>query len=208
MAVPVLRDCVEATLALQSRMLRASARRMENERRHLQALSRALPRPDSLFALPRQRFDAVSGGLRGALIRNLQRHRAAFVQAGALLRPRIVAAEIAKARDGAAELDARLGRVFRHGVGVLGARLENAARLLDSVSYRAVLARGFALVRGPDGTFRRRAAAVIPGEMLILAFADGDAQALAEGAGPKSPAKPAAKSGLRPGGKPGQGDLF
>jgi exodeoxyribonuclease VII large subunit len=211
MAVPVLRDCVEATLALQSRMLRASARRMENERRHVQALARALPRPDSLFSLPRQRFDAASGGLRGALIRNLQRHRAAFVQARALLRPRIVAAPIARARDSAAELDARLGRAFRHGVDGWTTRLENSARLLDSVSYRAVLARGFALVRGAHGDFRRRAASVVPGETLSLAFTDGNVQAVADGAGPtKAPAKSAAGPIAKPGPavKPGQGRLF
>src|SRR4030088_1924790 len=83
MAVPVLRDCAEALLALHQRLLRGTARLMEGQRRHLQALARALPRPDSLFALPRQRFDASSGRLRTALFQNLQRHAARFTRASA-----------------------------------------------------------------------------------------------------------------------------
>src|SRR6266700_1124902 len=108
MAVPVLRDCVDTMLTLHQRMLRGAARLMERQRRHLQALARALPRPDSLFALPRQRFDASSGRLRSALFQNLQRHKARFARASALMRPRIVKAEIQRGRECVADFDARL----------------------------------------------------------------------------------------------------
>jgi exodeoxyribonuclease VII large subunit len=53
--------------------------------------------------------------------------------------------------------------------------------VLDGISYRAVLARGFALVRGEGGVIRRRAAALNPGESLALVFADGEAAAVAAG---------------------------
>ncbi len=56
-------------------------------------------------------------------------------------------------------------------------RLNALARLLDGISYRAALERGFALVRGADGRVRRRAAAIAPGEKIILAFADGEVNA-------------------------------
>ena len=46
--------------------------------------------------------------------------------------------------------------------------------LLDALSYRKVLERGFALVRGEDSAVRRRADAIAPGESLTLTFADGD----------------------------------
>ena len=45
-------------------------------------------------------------------------------------------------------------------------RLESLSRVLDSISYRAVLERGFALVRGADGKIRRRAADIKAGEAL------------------------------------------
>ena len=79
-------------------------------------------------------------------------------------------------------------------------RLDALARVLEGVSYRGALERGFALVRGEDGKVRRRADQVASGEALSLAFADGDVAAVASGA----PAKP------KPRGKPGggQGSLF
>jgi exodeoxyribonuclease VII large subunit len=64
-----------------------------------------------------------------------------------------------------------------------------------------VLARGFALVKGADGGFKRRAAAIKPGEALTLTFADGEAKAVAGG-------KPEPKSARDAPKKPGQGDLF
>jgi exodeoxyribonuclease VII large subunit len=76
--------------------------------------------------------------------------------------------------------------------------LEGLARVLDSVSHKSVLERGFALVRGENGKVRRRAAAVKPGEALTLTFADGDKQAVAEGG-------PARAKGKKP---VDQGSLF
>jgi exodeoxyribonuclease VII large subunit len=182
MAVPVLRDCVETLLALQQRLLRGASRLLERQRRHLQALARALPRPDSLFALPRQRFDSSSGRLRHALFQNLQRHAARFAQASALLRPRIVNAEIQRGRESVADFDARLIRAFRHRVRRAEASLETTSRVLDSLSYRAVLARGFVLVRGADDVIKRHASAVKPGNELTLTFADGEVKATGVGA--------------------------
>jgi exodeoxyribonuclease VII large subunit len=202
MAVPVLRDCVENIFSLHQRLLRAASRGMEREHRHLQALARALPRPDSLFALPRQRFDASAGRLRTALFQNLQRHASVLERTTALLRPRIIRAEIERDRDCVEDFDARLTRAFRHRVRRAQASLDSCTRVLDSLSYRAVLARGFVLVRGADGALKRRAAAVKPGEALTLTFADGEAKAVSG-----SPAPRPARSGFFSRSK-GQGDLF
>ena len=196
MAVPVLRDLAETLLSLHRRGLRAASRLMDNRRRHLQGLARALPRADALFALPRQRFDSAGSRLRGALFQNLQRHRASFVQAAALLRPRIVAKEIAACRDNTAKLESRLERAYGHRVRKAKDSLEGCARVLESLSYRAILSRGFALVRGPLGELRRRASEIVPGERVALIFADAETRAIATKDKPIRSAKP------------GQGDLF
>jgi exodeoxyribonuclease VII large subunit len=196
MAVPVLRDLAEMLLSLQRRSLRAGSRLMESRRRHLQGLARALPRADALFALPRQRFDMAGSRLRGALFQNLQRHRASFVQAAALLRPRIIASEIAACRDNVSTLEKRLFRAYGHRVRRAQASLEGCARVLESVSYRAILNRGFALIRGPLGELRRRAGEVVPGERLALIFADAETRAVATRDKPIRAVKQ------------GQGDLF
>jgi exodeoxyribonuclease VII large subunit len=167
---------------------------------------RALPRPDGLFALPRQRFDAASERLRGASIQNVQRHHGRFAKAATLLRPRLLQAEVAKSRETALRLEARLGRAYHHRVTNAAHALQEGARVLESVSYRAVLARGFALIRGENGKFRRRKADVAGPEKLTIVFADGEvpARPLSEGAsGAKRDASVKPQRG-----KPGQGDLF
>ncbi len=74
--------------------------------------------------------------------------------------------------------------------------------MLDGLSYKSALERGFAMVRGEDGTIRRRAAQIASGEGLSLTFADGDVAAVASG----TPAAGKPKSRGKPGGN--QGSLF
>ena len=69
------------------------------------------------------------------------------------------------------------------------ARVEGLAARLEAVSYNAVLARGFALVQGPDGVTLTQASQVTPGANLTLTFQDGAVKATAAGGKPK-PAKP------------------
>jgi len=59
------------------------------------------------------------------------------------------------------------------------ARLEGFSARLESVSHKAVLARGYAAVFGADGHPLTTAAAVKPGAALRIAFADGDVRATA-----------------------------
>lgn len=61
--------------------------------------------------------------------------------------------------------------------------LTGQARVLQSVSYERVLARGFALVTRPDGALVRAAASVADGEALRLRFADGERDVTARSGG-------------------------
>jgi exodeoxyribonuclease VII large subunit len=159
-----------------------------------------LPRPETLFAQPRQRFDTAAERLSGALSRNLAAHRAELAQAAALLRPGVIARRFALARERAAMLEARARRAHLAHHAAAARALAALSRVLDGISYRAVLARGFALVRGEGGVIRRRAAALGPGESLALVFADGEAAAVAAGKAAK-PGKPKKTPG-------DQGSLF
>ena len=59
------------------------------------------------------------------------------------------------------------------------ARLNAVAQLLDAVSYRGVLARGFALVRDEKDKALRRRVEVTEGQLLSIEFADGNVAATA-----------------------------
>jgi exodeoxyribonuclease VII large subunit len=63
-------------------------------------------------------------------------------------------------------------------------RLDGAGARLGSVSYQAVLARGFALVQDAEGATLTAAADVPAGERLVLTFADGQVGTTADGAKP------------------------
>ena len=67
------------------------------------------------------------------------------------------------------------------------ARVETTARLLESFSYRGVLARGYAVVRDQRERPVTSATGVKSGAALSLEFHDGRAAALA--AGPSKPRK-------------------
>ncbi|THD66046.1 MAG: exodeoxyribonuclease VII large subunit [Bradyrhizobium sp.] len=95
------------------------------------------------------------------------------------------------------------------------ARVGHSGQLLAALSYRGVLARGFALVRDEQGFAVRAAAAIGPGARLNLEFADGRVAATADAdraaavhaakpvAGEPKPAAP--KRTVKPA---GQGSLF
>jgi exodeoxyribonuclease VII large subunit len=98
------------------------------------------------------------------------------------------------------------------------ARLGAAASLLGAVSYRGVLARGFALVRDEADLPLRRAAEVSQSERLRIEFADGLVAAVADGRAPEAPGAPKRvpldplpprpKRTRSRGGFEGQGSLF
>lgn len=206
MAVPVRADLLAQNLDLERRLLRCFSAGMERRRETLRHMGRALPRADQLFAQPRQRFDVASERLSNALRRNLDAHRRGFIQAAALLRPQGLKNRLGQANERVEALAARLDRCHKARLSEAARKLEGLTRILDSVSYRAVLARGFALVRTADGSLKREAAQISSGETLSLTFADGSVSVTAgEGGHPPASPKPRT-SGKKIPGK--QGDLF
>jgi exodeoxyribonuclease VII large subunit len=180
LAVPVLVD-LDAQLADLSRRARnCFDKGLSDRRRHLTQLARVLPRPEQLFASSRQRLDQASERLGLALGRNLQVHRTQLARTASLLRPRPIENRIAHARERLTNLEARALRYERGHLTRDRGRLDSLTRILESISYRAVLERGFALVTGADGKLRRRASQIKAGEHLHLTFADGESGALAE----------------------------
>jgi exodeoxyribonuclease VII large subunit len=191
LAVPVRAELLAQTLDFERRMLTTFSKGLKDRQRHLAQLARVLPRAESLFAGPRQRLDQASERLGQSLRKNLQVHRVKFAKAETQLRTRMLQDRMAVSRERVAALGLRAGRAQTARMAQARRQLDGLSRVLESVSHKSVLERGFALVRGEDGTVRRRAAAITGGESLTLSFLDGDAKAVAgEGDGkPKSPRK-------------------
>jgi|KBSMisStaDraftv2_1062788.scaffolds.fasta_scaffold16794_3 exodeoxyribonuclease VII large subunit len=204
MAVPVRAELLSQTLDLTRRATNCFLRSVTRRQAHLAALARVLPRADQVLAQSRQRLDHASENLGRALLNNLQIHRRAFGGASAILRPSSLLRQISVCSERVAALDERLLRRQRARIFERQTRLDNLTRILESVSYRNVLDRGFALVRSHEGALKRRAVDVVSGEELILTFADESISAV--GIGP--PRQPLNRSGRPKKAVKEQGRLF
>ena len=200
-AVPVRTELLSQILDFERRSVRCFGKGMEDRRRHLAQLVRVLPRAESLFATPRQRLDMASDKLQHGLLCNRQIHEVRFNRTAARLRAQMLKDRIKICAERSAALAERARRAETARLAQARRRLDGLARELELISYRKILERGFALVRGEDGTVRRRVAAIQTGESLTLTFQDGDAKAVA-GEGGEKPKTAKRKSGTD------QGSLF
>lgn len=195
LAVPVRAELLTQTLELERRMLNCFTKGLKDRQRHLVQLARVLPRAESLFATPRQRLDAASDKLQHVLRRNLQIHDVRFNRSASRLRDSMLKGRMKICAERAMALGARAMRAQRARLTQARHRLDALERLLEGVSHKSVLERGFALVRGEDGTVRRRAGQVKAGEALSLTFADGEKKVIADPPKPKGK-KPADQGSL------------
>ena len=195
LAVPMRAELLDQALGLERRLLRTSLVRIEERRRHLSQTARVLPRAEQLFAAARQRLDISGTGLTRASRINLQEHRRRLIEFATVLRPSRLSRQFSLGSERIRALAQRLARAQRLHLRDARRHLEGCGRVLESVSYRSVLERGFVLVRGDRGAVRRRADAVIPGEKLALTFADGTRGATADGAEPAKTRLKTKKSG-------------
>jgi exodeoxyribonuclease VII large subunit len=196
MAVPVRRDLLIQTGELERRLLAAATRLVEERRVQIEGLGRGLVDPKRLLEEMSQRLDERAERLRGAWIALVKGWQARIdrLHAG-LPRPRrLLAVKAEQLAAPAARLDSLRPRLL----GDRRRELDGLARVLESVSYKKVLQRGYAVVRGPEGAITRPEA-VTPGLALELEFATGRAAATGGGdppaaAAPKPvAAKPAAR---------------
>ena len=153
----------------------------------------------TLLRSRRDRFAGLEVRLKASKLANAQAQRNA----------------IARDRERVLRLTERARRALATATQRLQARVAHSGQLLGALSYRSVLARGFALVRDEHGHALRAAASIGPGERLSLEFSDGRVGATADADRPAatSPAKSAASepkaSAPKRVAKPvGQGSLF
>jgi len=225
-AVPKYSELLTDTIDLGGRLRLAMRRRIEEQRTHLRAATRGLPQPADLIAMPRQRFDAVDRRLGRALLANTQAHSTRLARVSSRLQRRLLTIRIERSSR-------RLAEVFDRGRTALMQRagerrrrydrigsllrpealaskidakrraLEAHSKMLISLSYQSVLARGYALVRAADGTMVRRASALAVRDRVEIEFRDG--RVGAEITAPAT-AKPSPSVPLEAKGK--QGTLF
>ncbi|MHC2179458.1 exonuclease VII large subunit [Bradyrhizobium diazoefficiens] len=127
----------------------------------------------SLLRQRRDRFAGLEVRLRASKLSNAQAQRNA----------------IARQRERTHRLAERANRALVTLLQRLDARVEASGKLLSALSYRGVLARGFALVRDEAGHPLHSADSVGPGARVEIEFADGRVGATTDADRPAPPAK-------------------
>ncbi len=188
-AVPVRAELLAEVASLSARLSGGLRRVMDERRTRVKSAARALPRPEELLGLARQRHDSASGRLVQALRANTQEHRSRLNRVGPRLSLAPLKAVIVNERKSLETSSQRAARALLRIVEFKRQRFAGAAKLIDSLSYKSVLRRGFAVVRDAKDVPIHAAVQVKLGQPLVIEFAD-------------------AKVKVREDGSPKQGSLF
>lgn len=174
MAVPV-RD--ELRLAVGQLILRhdsAISRLLSQRSEQLQGLARGLPKPVQLLQTATQRLDDWQERLLAALPALLVRKEQQLAILTTQLRPQALRNEINKTGERLLELQTRINTASLRIIDARREKLANLASLLESVNYKKILARGFALVKGKNDKLVTTAKEAKTNESLNIIFADGE----------------------------------
>lgn len=128
----------------------------------------------------------------------LERQSGRLARLAPRLSPAPLLADLRHARSQLGPLERRLRGAGGQTIGAARARLGQLGKLLDTLGYRSVLARGYALVQNETGGVVTSATALRAGESLTLTFADGAAGAVVAGSA-VPPKKRSGKTSSDPG---------
>jgi exodeoxyribonuclease VII large subunit len=141
-------------------------------------LALKLRHPRDVLQMARLRLETGGRGLRAGLATATRLADSRYQALAQRLNLDYLRRDLGKASERLADLPPRLDRAYAARLRAGGDKLANLSQLLESYSYRGVLARGFALVTDGDGAPITRADATHPGMAVAIAFADGKVAAL------------------------------
>ncbi|MEL6514389.1 MAG: exodeoxyribonuclease VII large subunit [Pseudomonadota bacterium] len=195
LAVPVRHELMAWLDGQGARMTAALSQGLQRRGQRLADLARVLPRPETLVETPRQRLDVLGDRLGPALIAGVQRRKVTLADTAGLLRPSLLRRalksdrqrlnglvarfqpamlqrDMVDKRQRLTERAARLSALGRQQVEALRTRIEAMDRLRETLSYKATLARGYAVVRSGAEVVTTKAAAQ-KASALEIEFVDG-----------------------------------
>ena len=196
-AVPVRAELAASLSVLAGRLDTGVVRGWKLRRERSQGAGRRLPQPRNLIGLAAQRIDDLAERLPNALNARAAQIGLRTASAAARLRPALLAARADRCAERLAGAAARLApalarplnadaqKLAHTGAGLrpfliesrlaaASARLGEAGRLLGSLGPQQVLARGYAIVTGPDGRVVASAGQAAAMRHLTIRFGDGE----------------------------------
>jgi exodeoxyribonuclease VII large subunit len=136
-------------------------------------------------------YDPRAERLAVGVHRLVERRRAQLEVIGPKLSPKSLKAELRHSQSLLSPLAGRLLSSVTHQFGERRTALGQAGKLLVSLSYRSVLARGYAVIKDAEGHLVHQRAGLLPGDGVAIEFADGVVDAVVAGApAPKKKPRP------------------
>jgi exodeoxyribonuclease VII large subunit len=172
-AVPVRADLLAEVASLNARQKRTLGRILSDAQIRLRSAARALPKPDEVLALARQRLDTATASLPKALKSNLQNHAVRLAKNTGKLSVKPLQQRLPDLRQRLGEHHARMSRSLKQNRTRLRDRLQAESKLFGSLNYRSVLARGYAVLRDDQNRPLRGVVGLANNVALEIEMADG-----------------------------------
>ena len=203
MSVPVRAELESRILQVQLRLISGFERNFEGLKFKLEALARGLPKPEYFLEEASQRLDRETDHFQVSLINHFSncvqlinslnsrlrrpkdimmaaKERLENIQERLNLATKMRLGQSIHRLDGS-DLNNRLSNSIANIIKENVERLSSQSQLLESLSYRSVLGRGFTLIRDNIGKPIIRARNTIPGASIQIEFSDGKKNAVLEG---------------------------
>jgi exodeoxyribonuclease VII large subunit len=178
MAVPVRSDLIAYVDDLERRTKMSLSRSISQKHERLTGLSRGLRDPNTFIAEKTQHLDHLESRLRQSMLNGLAAARQRFGSAEAQLRPKILERSIQNYSDQLANFDGRMERAIKIKQERTKDRYDAVSRLLESLSFKRVLKRGYSIVWDEEGRPLSSVKSAETGRVVSVEFADGKAEAV------------------------------
>lgn len=206
MAVPVKAELMAQVTTLGARADRNVVRRLEHAQEKVEALGHALPKPQAVLAVAMQRLDDWSDRLASSLPRMIEQKQHQLARSGDRLRPELLRPMLQQKWHALALAQERVGERMRELLQQKSQQVALLARMLETMDARAVMARGFALVRTAEGGLVTRAADATA--VMHIQWVDGEVSVSTGDVPVTSPKRPVAARVPKTKAAAGQSDLF
>ncbi|KKB08767.1 exodeoxyribonuclease VII large subunit [Devosia chinhatensis] len=133
----------------------------------------------------RLKFDPILRQLPLAATTSMERKQTILARLSPRLSAQPLRAELRHAGGLLVPLAARLAASARHAMSQRRGQIEQLGKLIETLGYRNVLARGYAIVQDERGEVVTDASRLMPGDSLQITFAQGEVTANVAGAPPR-----------------------
>ncbi|MEH6494444.1 MAG: exodeoxyribonuclease VII large subunit, partial [Pseudomonas marincola] len=151
MAVPVRSELLNYVEDLDRRVRRGLTRSIGEKKDRLAGLARGLRDPQSMIADKIQHLDNLDSRLNSAVGNSVALKRQRFTSVSAQLRPDLLKRGFTQNSERLQNYQSRMDRAVTVIKNRSNDRLNSTARMMESLSFKRVLARGYSIVKDSDG---------------------------------------------------------